>query len=163
MPTRLKQWVSPASFGVVVLCAVLCRVLTGCSLFDNSILEQQRAEIERLRAEAEQLRQETEALQQQRIQQQQQNEACNRAFNDFDSARKATDDSAAVAHYTAGLAICPSDDVAHYELGEVYVRLGRTAAARMEFEEALRINPRFSRAQHQLDSLNSLGGAGPAP
>ncbi len=143
-------------FGVVVLCVLLA----GCSLFDNTVLEQQRTEIERLRQEAEQLRQETEALQQQRSRQQQQNEACNRAFNDFDSARKATDDTAAVAYYKAGLAICPSDDVAHYELGEIYVRLGQTEAARAEFTEALRINPGFSRAQRRF---NSLGGALPSP
>ncbi len=134
--------------------------LTSCSLFDTTVLEQQRAEIERLRQEAEQLRRDTEALQQQRTQQQQQTEACNRAFSDFDSARKATDDAAAVAYYKAGLAICPSDDVAHYELGEIYVRLGQTEAARAEFAEALQINPGFSRAQRQLDSL---GGAISSP
>ena len=138
----------------------LCVLLASCSLFDNTVLEQQRAEIERLRQEAEQLRKDTEALQQQRVQQQSQNEACNRAFNDFDSARKATDDAAAAAHYKAGLEICPSDDVAHYELGEVYLRLGQTDAARAEFAEALRINPNFSRAQRHLDTL---GGASSAP
>ena len=139
----------------------LCLCLAACSLFDTSVLEQQRAEIERLRAEAEQLRQETEALQKQRARQQQQTDACNRAFNDFDAARKAADDTTAVAYYQAGLAICPSDDVAHYELGEVYRRLGQTEAARSAFEAALKINPRFSRAQRQLDSLS--GGAIPAP
>ncbi len=138
----------------------LCVFLASCLLFDTTVLEQQRAEIERLRAEAEQLRRETEALQQQ-AQQQQLNEACNRAFHDFDAARKATDDATAIAYYQAGLAICPSDDVAHYELGEVYRRLGQPEAARTAFEAALKINPRFLRAQRQLDSLS--GGAIPAP
>ncbi len=138
----------------------LCAFLASCSLFDTSILEQQRAEIERLRQEAEQLRRETEALQQQQAQQQQQTEACNRAFNDFDAARKTTDDATAIAYYQAGLAICPSDDVAHYELGEVYMRLGQTDAARAAFEQALGINPNFSRAQRRLEEL---GGALPAP
>ena len=151
---------STASFFALFL-GLLCVCLASCSLFDTTVLEQQRAEIERLRAEAEQLRQETEALQQQQAQQQQQDEACNRAFNDFDAARKATDDATAVAYYQAGLAICPSDDVAHYELGEVYLRLGQTEAARSAFEAALKINPRFSRAQRQLDSLS--GGTVPAP
>ena len=139
----------------------LCVCLASCSLFDTSVLEQQRAEIERLRTEAEQLRRETEALQQQQAQQQQQTEACNRAFNDFDAARKATDDATAIAYYQAGLAICPSDDVAHYELGEVYMRLGQTDAAQTAFEQAVGINPNFSRAQRQLDSLS--GGAIPSP
>ncbi len=139
----------------------LCVFLTACSLFDTSVLEQQRAEIERLRQESEQLRQATEALQQQHAQQQQQNEACNRAFNDFDAARKATDDATAIAYYQAGLAICPNDDVAHYELGEVYMRLGQADAAQAAFEQAVRINPNFSRAQRQLDSL--VGGPIPSP
>ena len=139
----------------------LCVFLASCSLFDTTGLEQQRAEIERLRAEAEQLRRETEALQQQQAQQQQQTEACNRAFNDFDAARKATDDATAIAYYQAGLAICPSDDVAHYELGEVYMGLGQTDAARTAFEQAVRINPNFSRAQRRLDGLT--GGAIPSP
>ena len=136
-------------FGVMVLGVFLA----SCSLFDTSVLEQQRAEIERLRQEAEQLRKETEALQQQQAQQQQQNEACNRAFSDFDAARKATDDATAIAYYQAGLTICPSDDVAHYESGEVYLRLGQSEAARAAFEAALKINSHFSRAQRQLDSL----------
>lgn len=138
----------------------LCICLTSCSLFDTTVLEQQRAEIERLRQEAEQLRRETEVLQQQQAQQQRQNEACNRAFNDFDAARKTTDDATAIAYYQAGLAICPSDDVAHYELGEVYMRLGQTDAAQAAFEQAVGINPNFSRAQRRLEEL---GGGLPSP
>ena len=134
--------------------------LAGCSLFDTTVLEQQRAEIERLRQEAEQLRKETEALQQQHAQQQQQNEACNRAFNDFDAARKTTDDATAIAYYQSGLTICPSDDVAHYELGEVYLRIGQTDAAQAAFEQAVGINPHFSRAQRRLEELR---GAPPSP
>ena len=138
----------------------LCVCLAACSLFDTTVLEQQRAEIERLRQEAEQLRRETEALQQQHARQQQQTEACNRAFSDFDAARKATDDATAIAYYQAGLAICPSDDVAHYELGEVYLRLGQADAAQAAFEQAVGINPNFSRAQRRLEEL---GGTSPSP
>lgn len=132
---------------------------SACSLFDNSVIEKQQAEIESLRQEAEQLRQETETLKQQGTQQVQQNTACNRAFNDFDAARKATDDTDAAAYYKAGLGICPDDDVAHYELGEIYVRLDQTDAAIAEFKEAVRINPKFSRAQRQLDKLQGTGSA----
>ena len=132
---------------------------SACSLFDNSVIEQQRAEIESLRQDAEQLRQETEALRQQSAQQQQQNTACNRAFNDFDAARKAANDTNAAAYYKAGLEICPSDDVAHYELGEIYLRLDQTDAALAEFKEAVRINPKFSRAQRQLDKHQGAASA----
>lgn len=149
---------STASFFALSLGLYVC--LASCSLFDTSVLEQQRTEIERLRQEAGQLRRETEALQQQQAQQQQQNEACNRAFNDFDAARKATDDATAIAYYQTGLAICPSDDVAHYELGEVYMRLGQTDAAQAAFEQAVGINPNFSRAQRRLEELQ---GALPSP
>ena len=154
----MTQGMSTSSFFALSL--GLCVGLAACSLFDKTVLEQQRAEIERLRQEAEQLRRETEALQQQHAQQQQQNEACNRAFNDFDAARKATDEATAIAYYQAGLAICPSDDVAHYELGEVYLQLGQVAAAQAAFEQAARINPNFSRAQRRLEEL---GGALPSP
>ena len=147
----------PSSFALFL---GLCVFLAGCSLFDTSVLEQQRTEIERLRQEAEQLRRETEALQQQHAQQQQQNEACNRAFNDFDAARKATDDATAIAYYQSGLTICPSDDVAHYELGEVYLRIGQTDMAQAAFEQAVGINPNFSRARRRLEELR---GAPPSP
>ena len=133
--------------------------LSACGLFDNSIIEKQRAEIESLRQDAEQLRQETEVLRQQGAQQQQQNTACNRAFNDFDSARKAANDTDAAAYYKGGLGICPDDDVAHYELGEVYIRLDQTDAAIAEFKEAVRINPMFSRAQRQLERLQGTASA----
>ncbi len=143
---------------------LLCTVslfFCACSLFDNSVIEQQQAEIESLRQDAEQLRQETEALRQQTTQQAQQNTACNRAFSDFDAARKATDDTDAAAYYKAGLGICPDDDVAHYELGEIYVRLDQTDAAIAEFKEAVRINPKFSRAQRQLERLQGTASAPP--
>ena len=152
MPTRF----SPSYLFPLVFYALL----SACSLFDTTALEQQRAEIERLRQEAEQLRRETEALQQQHAQQQQQNEACNRAFSDFDAARKATDNATAIAYYQSGLAICPSDDVAQYELGEVHMRLGQADAAQAAFEQAVRINPNFSRAQRRLEELR---GTSPSP
>jgi len=49
------------------------------------------------------------------------------------------------------LSLCPNDDVAHNELGEIYLRLGRRAEAMAEFQAALQINPNFSRAQKNLD------------
>jgi tetratricopeptide (TPR) repeat protein len=128
-------------------------LLSSCSLFDDTQLQQQRAEIARLRQEAEQLRQEADALQQQRQKEEKEREACNRAFYAFDAARKVKNPEEAIAHYREGLDLCPSDDVAHNELGELYMRLGRKPQAAAEFEAALRLNPNFSRAQKNLDAV----------
>lgn len=147
----------------VCAAVMLCVALPACSLFDTTLLDQQRAEIERLREEGRRLLEETEALRQQQARQQQLAEACNRAFGDFDAGRNAPNPADAVAHYRAGLALCPSDDVAHYELGEVYMRLGRQAEARAAFEAALAINPRFTRAQRRLDGVGGTRPPATAP
>ena len=128
-------------------------LLPSCALFDNTKLEQQRAEIEQLRRESDQLRQEAEAIRNQREQEERNREACNRAFAAFAAARQAPDEATAITHYRDGLDQCPSDDVAHNELGELYARTGRAAEARTEFEAALKLNPNFTRAQKNLDAL----------
>src|SRR6478672_5807570 len=132
----------PYLFGFVPFCFVM---LPSCGLFDNTKLEQQRAEITRLKDESEKLKQETEALRQQNQQVDQERAACNRAFSAFDQGRKAGDTDTAIASYKEGLRLCPNDDVAHNELGEIYLRLGRKAEAMAEFQAALQINPNFSR------------------
>lgn len=125
----------------------------ACVLFDNTRLEQQKAEIERLRQETAQLRAEADSLQNQREKEEKERVACNQAFSSFDAARKATNDEEAISRYREGLNLCPSDEVAHNELGEVYSRVGRPANARAEFEAALKLNPNFARAQKNLDTL----------
>jgi tetratricopeptide (TPR) repeat protein len=127
-------------------------IQSSCGLFDNTRLEQQRTEIARLKEEAEKLKQEAEALRQQNQQIDQERAACNRAFSAFDQGRKAGDTDTAIASYKEGLSLCPNDDVAHNELGEIYLRLGRKAEAMTEFQAALQINPNFSRAQKNLDA-----------
>ena len=132
-----------------------CFVLPACSLFDTTVLDQQRAELTRLRREADALRRETESLQRQRTEKQRRLAACNRAFGDFDAGRRAEDPTTAVAYYRAGLRTCPSDDVAHFELGEIYLELGRKDDARTAFAAALDINPDFSLARQRLDELDA--------
>jgi tetratricopeptide (TPR) repeat protein len=149
-----KTAISPSPyFPIFPFLLFLLMFFSACSLFDNTQLEQQRAEIARLKQEAEQLRQEADALQRQGQKEEKEREACNRAFRSFSAARKATREEEAVDLYREGLTLCPSDDVAHNELGELYMRLGRKADAATEFEAALRLNPNFSRAQKNLDSV----------
>jgi len=140
-------------FGLGLLLFGLSLSCSACILFDNTKLEQQRAELARLKGESEQLRQEAEALRQQTRKEDTEREACNRAFYSFDMGRKAGDTEEAIAQYQEGLALCPKDDVAHNELGEIYMRMGRKAEAVVEFQAALRINPNFSRAQRNLDAV----------
>lgn len=145
-PPRCLTW----SFVVGLWCW-----LPACSLFNNTLIERQQAEIERLRQESLALQQEVEALQQQRQQEDKEREACNRAFFMFDAARKAATPEEAIDRYREGLALCPKDDVAHNELGELYLQLGRKDEAVAEFHEALRLNPNFSRAQKNLDAARA--------
>ena len=141
-------------FSFWLLAPGFCLLFSSCALFDDTQLQQQRAEIERLRSESARLKQEADALQQQTQREEQEREACNQAFYSFDAARKAGGDmEEAIAKYKEGLGLCPKDDVAHNELGEIYMRAGRKTEAVAEFEAALQINPNFSRAQRNLDSL----------
>jgi Flp pilus assembly protein TadD len=139
-----------------VACCLLpvacCLASSSCSLFDNTQLEQQRAELARLRGEAEKLKQETETLRQQGQQRDNEREACNRAFSAFEAGKKAGDTEAAVAHYKEGLMLCPNDDVAHNELGELYLRMGRRDEAAAAFRAALNLNANFSRARKNLEA-----------
>jgi len=125
----------------------------SCTFFDNTKLEQQKVEIERLKQETAQLKAEADSMQNQRENEEKERIACNKAFSSFDGARKATNDEEAISRYREGLGLCPSDEVAHNELGEVYSRAGRSADARAEFEAALKLNPNFARAQKNLDAV----------
>ena len=137
-----------------------CLLVSACSawdgmwdlVIDRSVIEQQQAEIVRLKAETEQ----TEALRQQARQAEKEREDCNTAFYTFEEARKAADGDAAIAKYREGLTLCPTDDVAHNELGELYLRQGRRTEAILAFEEAVRLNANFVRAQRNLQDAQQL-------
>ena len=135
--------------GRLVALALALWPLAGCM---GKVLNEQRVEIERQREELSRLTAEMEAGREQQRKEREQREACNRAFYEYQGARSAARTDEAIAHYEKGLSLCPDDDVAHNELGELYLGQGRIDAARAEFEEALRINPEFSRARQNLEA-----------
>ena len=140
---------------LLITLLVLSTFLTGCL---GRLLEEQRAEIQRQQEELERFRQEMKALAQQRQKEQQEQEACNRAFYEYEAARRVEDPEEAIARYRQGLQLCPNDDVAHNELVELYLQQKRLAEAITEFTEALRINPNFSRAQKNLEAVRAQQG-----
>ncbi len=71
----------------------------------------------------------------------------------FDKAQLSTNRDEAISLYRDGLAICPDDDVAHYELGRALAGSGRQAEAENAFEAALKINPDFTDARRQLEAI----------
>jgi tetratricopeptide (TPR) repeat protein len=77
-----------------------------------------------------------------------------RAFRDyFDKAQISNNRDETISLYRQGLAICPDDDVAHYELGRALADAGRPEDAAKSFEAALRINPDFADARRRLEAL----------
>jgi tetratricopeptide (TPR) repeat protein len=125
--------------------------LPGCN---SEVLEKQAEQIKQQEAEIARQRQEIEALKAgQKIQDQKQQD-CNRAFRDFfEKAQTISDRDKAIALYREGLALCPDDDIAHYELGKTLAASGRSGEAQQEFEAALKINPGFIEAKNQLEAL----------
>lgn len=126
-------------------------ILPGCN---SELLEKQAEQLKQQEAEIARQRQEIEALKAgQKIQDQKQRD-CNRAFRDFfEKAQATADRDKAIALYRGGLALCPDDDIAHYELGKALAAAGRSAEAQQEFEAALRINPGFIEAKSQLEAI----------
>jgi tetratricopeptide (TPR) repeat protein len=138
-----------SAFIALVLLAGL--ILSACS---SEVLERQAEQIRQQNEEIARQRKELEALAAGKQIQSQKEEDCRRAFRDyFDKAQLSTQRDQAIALYRQGLAICPDDDVAHYELGRALADAGDFAEAEKEFEAALRINPDFADARRQLDAV----------
>ncbi len=123
---------------------------------NSAELERQQAEIREQEAEIARQRKELETLRAGQQMQDQKQKDCERAFRDyFDKAQQLTDHDQVISLYQDGLAICPDDDVAHYELGKALAAAGRPGEAEKEYEAALKINPNFSDAQRQLEAVRS--------
>jgi tetratricopeptide (TPR) repeat protein len=144
MKTSRDQW----RFSWFCLLALL---LSGCL---GEALEKQAEQIKQQEAEIARQRQELEALAAgQQIQDEKQKD-CVRAFRDyFDKAQISNNRDETISLYRQGLAICPDDDVAHYELGRALADAGRPEDAAKSFEAALRINPDFADARRRLEAL----------
>jgi tetratricopeptide (TPR) repeat protein len=126
-------------------------LLVGCS---SEILEKQAAQLRQQEIQLALQRQEIDDLLARQKAQDQKSRDCNRAFREyFERAQATSDPEQAIAFYRQGLAICPDDDVAHYELGKVLADLGNYAEAEREFEAALKINPDFVDAKRRLDTV----------
>jgi tetratricopeptide (TPR) repeat protein len=120
----------------------------------NEALERQAEQIKQQEMEIARQRKELEALASgQKIQEQKQRD-CVRAFREyFDKAQLSTNRDEAISLYRKGLAICPDDDVAHYELGRALAGSGQPTEAEKAFEAALKINPDFTDARRQLEAI----------
>jgi tetratricopeptide (TPR) repeat protein len=134
--------------------SILCAgglMLVACN---SEILERQAEQIRQQAVEIDRQRKELEALAAGQQLQDEKQKDCIRAFRDyFDKAQLSTDREAAISLYRQGLAICPDDDVAHYELGRALADAGRPAEAAEAFETAVKINPGFADARRQLDAI----------
>ena len=138
----------PSIIGVVCVAAI---ALSACR---SEILEKQAEEIKQQQIEIARQRQEINDLLAARQAQDQKRRDCTRAFNDyFEKAHSVSDEQRAIALYREGLALCPDDEVARYELGKTLAADGRYAEAESEFEAALRINPEFMDAKKQLEAV----------
>ncbi len=126
-------------------------VFAGCS---SETLERQAEQLRQQEKEIARQRKEIDDLLAGQKIQGQKSRDCDRAFREyFEKAQTSSDREQTITLYREGLALCPDDDVAHYELGKVMVERGLYAEAEKEFETALKINPDFIDARKQLDTV----------
>lgn len=142
------------SSGTVGAFLLVSCLFAGCN---SEVLEKQAEQLRRQEIELARQRKEINDLLTGQKVQDQKSRDCNRAFREyFEKAQSSSDREQAIALYREGLAICPDDDVAHYELGKVMVERGSYAEAEKEFEAALKINPDFVDAKKQLDTVRKI-------
>jgi len=130
--------------------------LVAATACNSEILERQAAQLREQEEEIARQQKELEALAANQQAQDQKQKDCARAFREyFDKAQAASDRNQTIALYRDGLAICPDDDVAHYELGRALADAGRRDEAEREFAAALKINPDFGDARRQLEAIRA--------
>jgi tetratricopeptide (TPR) repeat protein len=130
--------------------------LLGAAACNSEVLERQAAQIRDQEEEIARQRKELDALASGQQVQDQKQKDCTRAFREyFDKAQASSDREQIISLYRDGLAICPDDDVAHYELGRALADAGRRDEAEKEFAAALKINPDFADARRQLEAIRA--------
>ena len=140
-----------ARFSNASLLSFMALLFVACN---SEVLERQAEQLRQQEIEIARQRKELEALTAGKQVQDQKQQDCSRAFRDyFDKAQLSTQREQTIDLYNQGLAICPDDDVAHYELGRALADAGRAAEAEKEFDTALRINPDFADARRQLENV----------
>jgi tetratricopeptide (TPR) repeat protein len=146
--SRAETLLSSTSVGAFLFVSAL---LSGCN---SEILEKQAEQLCQQEIQLARQRKEiNDLLAGQNIQDQKLRD-CNRAFREyFEKTQISSDPEQMTTLYREGLAICPDDDVAHYELGKAFAEQGSYAEAEREFETALEINPNFADAKKQLDAV----------
>jgi tetratricopeptide (TPR) repeat protein len=140
-----------ARFQIIGFFFFVAAIMPGCN---SEVLEKQAEQIKQQEAEIARQREEINALMAGQKLEEQKRHDCNRAFREyFETAKATADREKAIALYRDGLALCPDDEVAHYELGKALADRGQYADAEKELEAALKINPDFVDAKKQLEDI----------
>src|SRR5262245_36610671 len=99
-------------------------IVASCFLAscNSEILEKQTEQLRQQEIQLARQRKEINDLLARQKLQDQKAQDCNRAFRDyFDKAQTSSDHQQTIALYREGLAICPNDDVTHYELSKAMI------------------------------------------
>ena len=78
---------------------------------------------------------------------------CAQAEEEMLSGDRASNSADKLFHYRRALRLCPGKAAFHNSLGETYLKMQRKEDAEFEFREALRVDPRFSAAQQNLNAI----------
>jgi hypothetical protein len=78
---------------------------------------------------------------------------CKNAEIEANKSAQATEVPDKLFHLRRALRLCPSDPQYHYGLGKVYSTVGRTDDARYEFQEALKVDPKFAPALKEIGTV----------
>ncbi len=144
-----RAWLTPSFIPVLFLACTF--FLAACN---SEVLEKQAEQLKQQEAEITRQRKEIDELTAGQKIEAQKRRDCNRAFREyFEKALAAADREKGIALYRDGLALCPDDEVAHYELGKLLADRARYAEAEAEFRTALKINPDFVDAKKQLEDI----------